>query len=263
MPKTRKELTHYCREWRKVTYTQKRFNKCLREYIETKYNVLFKEFRHFYQELDQANPEAKDITKTKQFKLWKKEQKSEQIPQRNNEQFPQRSDNDEQIPQQSDNDEQIPQQSDNDEQFLQRSDNESNEQFPQQSDNDEQFLQRSDNESNEQFPQQSDNDEQIPQRSDNESNEQFPQRSDSENDEQILQPNEDILSQALDQPLSPDNITIDQMDNLLREMISDLQQDDNIRALLDNEELFPPLDEGIDLDIEMEIDDPLQEELLW
>ena len=153
MPKTRKELTDYCREWRKVTYTQKRFNKCLREYIETKYNVLFKEFRHFYQELDQANPEAKDITKTKQFKLWKKEQKSEQIPQRNNEQFPQRSDNDEQIPQQSDNDEQ----------FLQRSDNESNEQFPQQSDNDEQFLQRSDNESNEQFPQQSDNDEQIPQ----------------------------------------------------------------------------------------------------
>ena len=78
-----------------------------------------------------------------------------------------------------------------------------------------------------------------------------------------LKPNDDILSQALDQPLSPDNITIDQMDNLLQEMISDLQQDDNIRALLDNEELFPPQDEGIDLDIEMEIDDPLQEELLW
>ena len=146
MPKTRKELTDYCREWRKVTYTQKRFNKCLREYIETKYNVLFKEFRHFYQELDQANPEAKDITKTKQFKLWKKEQKSEQIPQRNNEQFPQRSDNE------------------SNEQFPQRSDNESNEQFPQRSDNDEQFPQRSDNESNEQFPQ----------RSDNESNETIP-----------------------------------------------------------------------------------------
>ena len=249
MPKTRKELTDYCREWRKVTYTQKRFNKCLREYIETKYNVLFKEFKHFYQELDQANPETKDITKTKQFKLWKKEQKSEQIPQRNNEQFPQRSDNE------------------NNEQFPQRSDNENNEQFPQRSDNqnDEQFPQRSDSENDEQFPQRSDseNGEQFPQRSDSENGEQFPQRSDSENDEQFPQRNDDILSQALDQPLSPDNITIDQMDNLLRERISDLQQDDNIRALLNNEELFPPQDEGIDLDIEMEIDDPLQEELLW
>ena len=53
------------------------------------------------------------------------------------------------------------------------------------------------------------------------------------------------------------------MDNILREMIGELQQDDNIRALLENEDLFPPQDEGIDLDVEMEIDDPFQEDQLW
>ena len=57
-------------------------------------------------------------------------------------------------------------------------------------------------------------------------------------------------------------MTIDQMDNLFQEMISDLQQDDDIRALLNDEELFPLTqeDEGIDLDISIEMDEP---ELLW
>ena len=63
-------------------------------------------------------------------------------------------------------------------------------------------------------------------------------------------------------PLSPDHMSIDQMDDLLQEMISDLQQDDDIRALLNDEELFPNIqeDEGIDLDITVEID---ESELLW
>ena len=285
MPKTRKELTIYCRQWRKITYNEKRFNKCIREYVETKYDVLFKEFKQFYQELDEANPGTKDITKTKQFKLWKKNQKSnpnrnEQNPQRNdseneqilqrndseNEQIPQRNDDqNEQILQRNDSEnEQIPQRNDGqNEQILQRNDSE-NEQIPQRNDGqNEQILQRNDSE-NEQIPQRNDGqNEQILQRNDSE-NEQIPLRNDGQN-EQIPQRNDDILNEALDGPLSPDNISIDQMDNLLREMINDLQRDDDVRALLNNEELFPPQqeDEGIDLDIEMEIDDPLQEELLW
>ena len=234
MPKTREELTIYCRQWRKTTYNQKRFNKCIREYVETKYDVLFKEFKQFYQELDEANPGAKDITKTKQFKLWKKNQKSN--PNRN-EQIPQRNDD-----QNDSENEQIPQRNDGqNEQILQRNDSE-NEQIPHPNDGqNEQILQRNDSE-----------------------NEQIPQPNDGQN-EQIPQRNDDILNQALDGPLSPNDMSIDQMDNLLREMINDLQRDDDIRALLNNEELFPPPqeDEGIDLDIEMEIDDPLQEELLW
>ena len=238
MPKTRKELTIYCREWRKITYDQKRFNKCLREYVETKYDVLFKEFKQFYQELDEANPGSKDITKSKQFKLWKKNQKSNS---NRNEQIPQRND-------------------DQNEQILQPNDNENdseNEQIPQRNDDqNEQILQPNDSENDRE-------NEQIPQKNDDQ-NEQILQPNDSEN-EQIPQRNDDILNEALDGPLSPDNISIDQMDNLLREMINDLQRDDDIHALLNNEELFPPQqeDEGIDLDIEMEIDDPLQEELLW
>ena len=232
MPKTRKELTIYCRQWRKITYNEKRFNKCIREYVETKYDVLFKELKQFYQELDEANPGLKDITKTKQFKLWKKNQKS--IPNRN-EQIPQRNDdqNDSEI-------EQILQRNDSEnEQILQPNDSE-NEQIPQRNDDqndseNEQILQRN-----------ADQIEQILQPNDSE-NEQIPQRNDDQNDsendsenEQSLQRNDDVLNEALGGPLSPNNLSIDQMDNLLQEMINDLQRDDDIRALLNNEELFPP-----------------------
>ena len=51
-------------------------------------------------------------------------------------------------------------------------------------------------------------------------------------------------------------------------MIEDLQQDPDIRALLNNEGLFPAYqeDEGIALDIESEIDnlyDPIMEDPFW
>ena len=214
MPKTREELTIYSRQWRKTTYSEKRFNKCLREYVETKYNVLFNEFTQFYKELDEANPGSKDITKTKQFKLWKKNHKSTPV---RNEQIPERNSENEQIPELNDGE-----------------------------------------------------NEQIPELNDDE-NEQIPELNDGEN-EQIPKPNgenePDILNEALDGPLPPDNLSIDQMDNILQAMIDDLQRDDDIRALLNNEELFPPQqeDEGIAMDIEAEIDDaydPLQEELFW
>ena len=100
MPKTRQELTLYCRQWQKNSYDEKRFNKSLREYIETKYIDLFKEFTCFYKELDEANPGAKDITKTKQFKSWKKEHKTAPVRNDQNVQNPQSSDGENiQIPQ--------------------------------------------------------------------------------------------------------------------------------------------------------------------
>ena len=72
MPKTRTERTAYCRQWRKITYNEKRFNKVLREYMEIKYKDIFNEYTDFYKSLDEVHPEAKDITKTKTFKQWKK-----------------------------------------------------------------------------------------------------------------------------------------------------------------------------------------------
>ena len=202
MPKTREELTIYCRHWRKTSYNEKRFNKSLREYVETKYNVLFNEFTQFYKELDEANPGSKDITKTKQFKLWKKNHQSTAV---RNEQIPERNSENEQIPEL------------------------------------------------------------------NGENEQNPELNGDEN-EQIPEPNgenkRDILNEALGGPLPHGNLSIDQLDNLVQGMIEDLQRDDDIRALLNNEELFPPQqeDEGIAMDTEIEIDDLYDarlEEALW
>ena len=74
MPKSRTELNKYCREWRKVTHEEKRFNKPLRIFLELKYRDVINEYRHFFNSLNQQYPEAKDLTKTKGFKVWKTRQ---------------------------------------------------------------------------------------------------------------------------------------------------------------------------------------------
>ena len=80
------------------------------------------------------------------------------------------------------------------------------------------------------------------------------------NTESPEQNERDILAEALGEPPLPvANLSIDELDNVVQDMIDELRRDDDVRALLDNEELFPPLyreeDEGIDLDMEVEIDD--------
>ena len=233
MPKTSPERIIYCRKWRKLTYDQKSFNKCIREYIEVKYDTIFNEFKQFYRDLEQDNSGSKDITKTKEFKLWKKNTKAQQ------------NGSDNQILQvqhdQSDSDNQILQvqhdQSDSDNQNLQVQHD--------QSDSNNQILQVQHD--------QSDSDNQNLQ----------VQHDQSDSDDQSDRGNQNnILNQAMNGPLSPEHMSIDQMDELLQEMISDLQQDDNIRALLNDEVLFPNIqeDEGIDLNITDEID---ESELLW
>ena len=74
MQKSRTELNKYCREWRKVTHEEKRFNKPLRIFLELKYRDVINEYRHFFNSLNQQYPEAKDLTKTKGFKAWKTRQ---------------------------------------------------------------------------------------------------------------------------------------------------------------------------------------------
>ena len=205
----------------------------MREYVEVKYGSIFNEFKQFYRDLDQANPGTKDITKSKQFKLWKKNGKTQQILQ----------------VQQNGSDSQNEQvhQNYNDDQSDSHSDDQSDSQ------NEQVHQNYNDDQSDSQNEQvhQNYNDDQSDSHSDD--------QSDSQNEQ--VQRN-DILNQAINGPLSPDHMTIDQMDNLLQEIISDLQQDDDIRSLLNDEELFPLIqeDEGIDLDIGVEIDEP---ELLW
>ena len=61
------------REWR-VGYRQKRrFNSLLSDYVSVKYDDIYTECSKFYKSLDEANPETRDLTKTKAYKKWKNE----------------------------------------------------------------------------------------------------------------------------------------------------------------------------------------------
>ena len=68
------------------------------------------------------------------------------------------------------------------------------------------------------------------------------------------------MTEALGEPLHPDgNISIDEVDNIVQNIIDDLQRDENVRALLNGEEFFQQPawedDEGIAMDMEIEIDE--------
>ena len=74
MPKTKSQRNVYCREWRKRTYEEKRYNKPLRQFLELKYRDVLNEYNWFYKTLDEEDPTAKDLTKTRSFKNWKSRQ---------------------------------------------------------------------------------------------------------------------------------------------------------------------------------------------
>ena len=87
MPKTKAERNKYSREWRKNNYEEKRFNKGLRGYLEIKYRDIYNKYNWFYKSLSEQHPNAKDLTKTKTYKAWKKRQLNcEDIEQENQQQ---------------------------------------------------------------------------------------------------------------------------------------------------------------------------------
>ena len=240
MPKSRAELNKYSRQWRKNSYLEKRFNKTLHEYIEIKHRDIFNEYVRFYNSLNEIHPDAKDITKTKTYKQWKKTQlncedtNSEmERSEPRNEESPEQSEprNEESLEQSEPRNEESPEQSEP-----------RNEESPEQSEP-----------RNEESPEQSEpRNEESPEQSEPR-NEESPERSESENER-------NILAEALEQPIHPDGIlNVGELDNLIQHIIDDLQQDDDVRALLNDEELFHPQyredDEGIAMDIELETDE--------
>ena len=72
MPKTNQQKAKYIKEWRKKAYNEKRYNKPLRDYIRLKHPRIFSRYDLFYQTLNEENPTAKDLTKTRQYRAWKK-----------------------------------------------------------------------------------------------------------------------------------------------------------------------------------------------
>ena len=241
MPKTKAERNIYVRQWRKDAYNEKRFNKGLHEYLEIKYLNIFNEYVQFYTTLNEAHPEAKDITKTKTYKRWKKIQQTE--PPRNTE-SPEPSRNTE-SPEPSRN-------ADSPEPLR-------NTESPEPPRN----AESPEPPRNTESPEPSRNAD-SPEPPRNTESPEPPRNTESpeppRNTDSPEQNERDILAEALGEPLLPvANLNIDELDNIVQGMIDELRRDDDVRALLDNEELFPPQhreeDEGIAMDMEVEIDD--------
>ena len=266
MTKTKAERARYCRQWRKRTYDQKRFNKVVREYVEARHTDIMKECTSFYEALTLAHPESKDLTKSKMFKLWKKEQQSNQEspePQPRQESPEPQSNQESPEPQSN---QESPEPQSNQESPEPQPNQESPEPQPRQESPEPQSNQESpEPQSNQESPEPQSNQESPEPQSRQESPEPQPRQESPE----PFRNDQNILDQAIEE-FSIEQIGrhIDQLDRHVQNMIDELQRDPEIRNLLNNEELFPPLqeDEGIAMDIEVETDDvydPLLEEVFW
>ena len=219
MPKTRAERNIYSRQWRKDAYNEKRFNKGLREYLEIKYIDIFNEYVRFYDMLNEAHPEAKDITKTKTYKQWKKSQQG-------NVESPESSE----PPRNVESPE--PSEPPRNVESPEPSEPPRNVESPE--------------------PSEPPRNVESPEPSEPPRNVESPEPN-GENQRDILA---EALGEPL---LPVDNLNIDELDNIVQDMIDDLRRDDDVRALLDNEGLFQQPhreeDEGIAMDMEVEIGD--------
>ena len=70
----------YKKKWRKQNYEEKRFNRMLKEYLRVKYENTFEEYCSFYLAVKEENPDAKDLTKTKTFRKWKRDAEAAKAP---------------------------------------------------------------------------------------------------------------------------------------------------------------------------------------
>ena len=61
------------REWRVGLRQRRRFNTLLNGYIDVKYKKIYGEYKQFFHMLNQEHPEARDLTRTKSYKKWRKE----------------------------------------------------------------------------------------------------------------------------------------------------------------------------------------------
>ena len=222
MPKSKAERVLYCRQWRKTSYDEKRFNKTVREYVEIKYKHIFSECTKCYEAIVKAHPEAKDMTKTQTFKLWKKA--NQQTPPVRVEEMPEPA-RVEEMPEPV-RVEEMPEPA----RVEEMSEPARVEEMPEPA----RVEEMPEPARVEEMPEPA-RVEEMPE----------PARV-----EEMPEPARNILGQAIGE------LDIDQLDNRVQGMMEELQRDPTISELLNNEELFPPLyDEGIDMDLELEIDD--------
>ena len=59
------------RRWRATATEKRRFNKVLNAYIHAKHNNIYQEVKQIYDRLDEKYPNKNDLTKTAEWKTWK------------------------------------------------------------------------------------------------------------------------------------------------------------------------------------------------
>ena len=59
------------RQWRVIKREKRRFNMVLSDFTKTKFGNVYSEARDFFESLNDKYPNKHDLTKTKEYKLWK------------------------------------------------------------------------------------------------------------------------------------------------------------------------------------------------
>ena len=232
------------REWRLHNRDKRRFNTLLRGYIEVKYDNIFSEYTHFFNSLNQTNPQARDLTKTKEYKNWKKEQQTgQQASEYRHEDLPCETDEQE-------NDITTTEQSGQSSEYR-------DEDLPGEADE-----QENDITTTEQSGQSSEyRDEDLPGEADEQENDLTTTEQPGQSSEYWVEP--DTLSTVFDEILPVDVVNVSEAENIIDEIINDLEQDGIIQDLLNeyqvnamNDQLVQPQyldeDEGIGLNLETE-----------
>ena len=183
------------REWRVGLRQRRRFNTLLNGYMSVKHEKIYDEYSQFFQSLDQSHPEARDLTKTKTYKKWKKEQLAAK---------------------------------------------EVNVEWTEEDQQDEDI-------------QANDEDEDLTNK------EAIVERAEEDQQGEGMQANDetDILSVAVEEILPQNPMNIYDVDSIINDIVNELQQDEEIRNVLDDQLVHPNYedeDEGIGLNTQTELE---------
>ena len=208
------------REWRVGSREKRRFHALLNGYVSTKYSSIYNQCREFYNSLNKEHPERHDLTKTKTFKRWRSQQRTAQ----------------------------------NDEYDESNEDNNNN------NNNTEPSISSTSSSStlSSIITRPPSVEQSLPHAEDNTGSE-----TDGEDNDQ-QPPQQNILTGAGVELLPGDPLTVDDAEDIIDEIIRELNQDDAMRNIFnddDNEMVVPHYaeeDEGIGLNVEIELDDIIE-----
>ena len=227
------------REWRVGNREKRRFNALLNGYVSNKYCSIYNECREFYNSLNKEYPECHDLTKTKTFKRWR----SRQCAAQNDEYDESDEDNNNTEPSTS-----IITRPPSVEQSLPHAEDNAGSETGDDNNNTEPSTSI--------IIRPPSVEQSLPYAEDNTGSE-------TGDDNGQQPPQQNILAEAGVELLPGDPLAVDDAENIIDEIIRELNQDDAIRNIFndDNEMVVPHYveeDEGIGLNVEIELDDIIE-----